>query len=222
MAAPKPIVYIVDDDPDVRELLSWLVKSIDIEVATYGTATDFLAANRKRRPACLVLDLRMPGMSGTRLMEHLRSEGSDLPILMVTGHADVPIAVRAMRMGVFDFIEKPFSEEEILQRIQDALAANQSALRTTAEQENARRRLELLTPREREVLERVAAGDLNKSVAADLGVSTRSTSSEYARSPRPYACCWPANGVSMRIRSRRRLRDLPRIRGRFRRAPTKP
>lgn len=166
-------VFVVDDDAAMRKSLRWLIESVGLEVETFGSANEFLESYDATQIGCLVLDVRMPGMSGLDLQEHLQSQRFALPVLIVTGHADVPMAVRALKAGAFDFIEKPFNDQVMLERVQKAI---EHAMRIRAEAEQRAeidQRIETLTPRERQVMEMVVNGMANKQVAAELGLSEK-------------------------------------------------
>jgi FixJ family two-component response regulator len=167
----KPIVFIVDDDFSVREALESLVRSAGFEVETFASAQDFLARHRPDEPSCLVLDVRLPGLSGLDLQKRIIEANREIPIIFITGHGDVPTSVRAMKAGAVEFLMKPFSDEELLGAIQQAIKRDQSARQYQAEMEDLCGRYESLTPRERQVMEKVVSGLLNKQVAAELGTS---------------------------------------------------
>jgi len=169
----SPTVFIVDDDEAVRRSLEALVRSVGLNVESFASGQDFLASFDPDRPGCLVLDIRMPGMSGTELQETLRQRGSPLPVIIITGHGDVPIAVHAMKHGAVDFIEKPFSKQLLLDRIHDAIVRDSRARDVQTKRHKIHERLATLTPRERQVLDLVAAGKPNKRIAAELGVSKK-------------------------------------------------
>jgi FixJ family two-component response regulator len=177
---PEPVVRVVDDDASVRHSLEWLLGSVGLEVRVYASAAAFLADASPDRPGCLVVDVRMPGMSGLDLHECLAERGIDLPVIVISGHADVPMAVRALKAGAFDFIEKPFNDQCLLDKIQDAIALDAERRRETAELADVLQRLGRLTPREREVLEHVLAGNANKEIARQLAVSTKTVESHRA------------------------------------------
>ena len=170
---PEAIVFVVDDDRAMRDSLRWLLESIGLTVRTYATAAEFLREHQPSQPGCLVLDVRMPGMSGLDLQAELVKRGAELPTIVVTGHAEVAMAVRAVKAGAIDFIEKPFSDQLLLDRVRQALEIDRQLREVRARREEARRRLASLSAREREVLELVAAGKANKEVAAALGLSTK-------------------------------------------------
>jgi two-component system response regulator FixJ len=170
---PEPIVFVVDDDRAMRESLRWLLESVGLTVRTYANAADFLREYEPTQPGCLVLDVRMPGMSGLDLQADLVRRGAGLPTIVVTGHAEVPMAVRAVKAGAVDFIEKPFSDQLLLDRVRQALEIDRLEREVRRRREEARRRLETLTAREREVLMLVAAGKANKEIAAELGLSQK-------------------------------------------------
>jgi two-component system, LuxR family, response regulator FixJ len=170
---PEPTVFVVDDDRAMRDSLRWLLESVGLTVRTYSTAADFLREYEPAQPGCLVLDVRMPGMSGLDLQAELVRRGAGLPTIVVTGHAEVPMAVRAVKAGAVDFIEKPFSDQLLLDRVRQALEIDRLEREVRHRREEARRRLESLTAREREVLGLVAAGKANKEIAASLRLSPK-------------------------------------------------
>ena len=173
MPQPEPTVFVVDDDRAKRESLSWLLDSVGLRVRSYATAADFLAEHDPAQPGCLVLDVRMPGMCGLDLQAELARRGVELPTIVITGHAEVSMAVRAVKAGAIDFIEKPFSDQLLLDRVRQALQIDLEAREVRRRREDARRRLATLTAREREVLDLVVAGKANKEIASALGLSTK-------------------------------------------------
>jgi len=170
---PESIVFVVDDDRAIRDSLSWLLNSVGLSVRAYAKAADFLADHDPSQPGCLVLDVRMPGMSGLDLQAELARRGVELPTIVITGHAEVSMAVRAVKAGAIDFIEKPFSDQLLLDRVRQALEIDLEAREVRRRREDARRRLATLTTREREVLNLVVAGKANKEIASALGVSPK-------------------------------------------------
>lgn len=166
-------VFVVDDDAAVRDALGWLIKSVGLKVETFGSAQEFLEKLNPKRAGCVVLDVRMPGMSGLELQERLTQDKVTLPVIIVTGHGDVPMAVRAVKSGAFDFIEKPFNDQVLLDRIQQALKRFVETRKTEEQRSDVDARLRSLTPREREVLGMVVSGNPNKVIASQLGISCR-------------------------------------------------
>lgn len=177
----RPTIFIVDDDSAVRDALKLLLRSVGQAVETYGSAQEFLDAYGEDRPGCLVLDIRMPGMSGLELQQKLNERHSILPIIFITGHGDVPMAVEAMQAGAVDFIQKPFRDQDLIDRINQALEKDSSNRAALGERNDIRRRLETLTPREREVLDLVVHGKANKVIAGDLKLSQRTVEIHRAR-----------------------------------------
>ena len=167
------MVFVVDDEQAVRDSLRWLIESVGIPVRAYPTAADFLRDYDAAQPGCLVLDVRMPGMSGLDLQEELARRGAVLPTIVITAHAEVPMAVQAVKAGAVDFIQKPFSDQLLLDRVRQALEIDRQDREARQRREDARRRIATLTAREREVLELVVAGRSNKEAAAILGVATK-------------------------------------------------
>src|SRR6266436_2665993 len=171
MPTPKAAVFVVDDDASVREALRSLLRSAGFGVETFASAQAFLAHPPSDLPGCLVLDVRLPGLSGLDLQQRMAELNIEMPIVFITGHGDVPTSVRAMKAGAVEFLTKPFGERDLLDAIRQAIDRDQAARRQHAELSDLRRRHGSLTPREREVLERVVAGLLNKQIAAELGTS---------------------------------------------------
>lgn len=176
----QPTVFIVDDDPAVRDSLRWLLESMRLRVATFGSAEDFLKFYTMHMVGCLILDVRMPGMSGLQLQQFLTKQKYSLPIIFITGHGDIPMAVRAMQAGAMYFLEKPFEDQVLLDYVHEALALDndnqQSRIRLTMIQA----RIANLTEREREVMELVIDNHSNKEIASKLGVSIKTV--EFHRS----------------------------------------
>ncbi len=174
-------VFVVDDDPSIRRALTRLIQSVGLAVESFGSAQDFLQACDGERPGCLVLDIRMPQLSGLDLQQMLASRGIDLPIIFITGHGDVPTSVRAMKAGALDLIQKPFQDQELLDAIQRAIARDIELRKRRAEHASAAQRAALLTPREREVFALVVAGMMNKEIAVRLGISEKTIKVHRAR-----------------------------------------
>ena len=170
---PEPTVFIVDDDDAVRRFLSGLIESIELPVEAFASARDFLEAYEPGQTGCLVLDVRMPGMSGLELQRELADQAIDLPVIILTGHGNVQLAVHAMQAGAIDFVEKPFDNELLLDRIQKAVAENVRVGSERIKRIEIAQRMQLLTPREREVLDLVVAGQTNKGVARHLDISEK-------------------------------------------------
>lgn len=181
MSTPDPTVFVIDDDHAVRESLRALAESVGYPVETFGSAQDFLDSYAADQPGCLVLDVRMRGMSGLELQAHLAERGIMLPVIIVTGHGDIPMAVRAMRSGAVDFIEKPYRDQVLLDRIQQAIERDVHLRRIEQTRREIQQRLDRLTSREREVLERIMDGKTNREIAEELGVSVRSVESHRGR-----------------------------------------
>ncbi|HUI61168.1 MAG TPA: response regulator transcription factor [Steroidobacteraceae bacterium] len=179
--ARTPTVFIVDDDEAVRNSLRLLVRSVGLAATTFGSAQEFLGAYNPADPGCLVLDVRMPGLSGIELQQQLNLRGAVIPVIFITGHGDIPMAVEAMRQGAFDFLQKPFRDQELIDRIQRALEKDRSNRAALLERGRIRERRDSLTPREREILELVTSGKPNKIMAADLGLSQRTVEIHRAR-----------------------------------------
>lgn len=195
-----PVVFVVDDDEAVRTAIALLMRSVSLRVETFHSAAAFLDAFDASRAGCLVLDLRMPGMSGLELQRALAARGSRLPIVFVTGHGDVPDAVQALQAGAMDFIQKPFRDHELLERVQRALEVSVTRRDDEADRETLRQRVERLTPREREVMDRVVSGQANKAVAMDLGVSERTVEIHRSRVMSKMEACSLAELVRMVLR----------------------
>ena len=166
-----PIVFVVDDDLSVREGVESLLRSVGLQVETFRTAQDFSRHSRPDAPACVVLDVRLPGLSGLDLQRELMRAGAPIPIIFITGHGDVPMSVQAMKAGAVEFLTKPFREQELLDAIREAIGRDRVERRRRSELEDLRRRYESLTPRERQVMARVVDGMLNKQIASDLGTT---------------------------------------------------
>ncbi|MEZ5524027.1 MAG: response regulator transcription factor [Pseudomonadales bacterium] len=169
----KPTVFIIDDDEAMRDSLGLLMRSVGINYETYSNAQSFLENYEESRSGCLLLDIRMPGMSGLDLQQKLQEMDAELPILFITGHGDVPMAVEAMKKGAVDFFQKPFRDQALLDRISQVMTQLNDNQKKQAERQQIRSRLERLTARENEILNLVVQGVGNKVIAADLGISQR-------------------------------------------------
>lgn len=169
----EPLVFIVDNDESVRKALARLIQSVDINVESFVSAEEFLSRQRYEGPCCLILDIRMPGMSGLDLQAALVKAGLTLPIIFMTGHGTVPMSVRAMKAGAVDFLEKPFEDQVLLDLIKNALECDRQARREQAQKNEIVERFASLTPREREVFALVVTGKLNKQVAIALDISEK-------------------------------------------------
>ncbi|ROR94871.1 LuxR family two component transcriptional regulator [Sinobacterium caligoides] len=169
----KPAVYVIDDDDAVRESLELLLDSVGQQTKSYDSAQSFLDSYSNNMLGCIVLDIRMPGMNGMELQKELNRLGSILPIIFVTGHGDVPMAVEAMQHGAVDFVQKPYREQELLDKINQALALDTKQRASLLEKQAIRERLSALTARESEVMEELVEGKANKVIAAELGISQR-------------------------------------------------
>jgi len=166
-------VLVVDDDPDARQSLEFLIRSVGLNIRSYPSAADFLDSPDLESAGCLVLDLRMPGMSGLELQERLNEMNVGIPIILLTAYAEVPIAVKAMKAGAVDVIQKPYSQQVLLDRIQQALAKDRANRQRVRDIKDAREKLARLTPGERDVLERLRGGKSNKEIAGELGLTRR-------------------------------------------------
>ena len=178
---PDPIVWIVDDDEAMRSSLKWLIESVGMRVESHDSANAFLQSHYPGRFGCLLLDVRMPGMSGLELLDYLREQQMLPPTIIITGHGDVPMAVRAMKFGALDFIEKPFNDEVLLDAIRRALVAEEHRRDASAGVADIAARLSNLTPREHEVMQMVTEGMSNKEIANSLGVSAKTVEAHRAR-----------------------------------------
>ena len=169
----EPIVFVVDDEAAARSAMESLLQSVGLRVETFGSASEFLERGAREGPCCLVLDVRLPGMSGIELQRSLTLAGVNIPIIFITGHGDIPMSVEAMKAGAMEFLTKPFRGQELLDAIHKGLDRNRASREGDARLAELRGRVERLTPREREVMQRVIAGLLNKQIAAELGTSER-------------------------------------------------
>ena len=177
----KATVFVVDDDQAMRNSLKWLIESVGMNVEVFGSADEFIRSYYPGRAGCLLLDVRMPGMSGLELQEYFVEQQIRIPVIIITGHGDVPMAVRAMKVGAVDFIEKPFNDELLLDSIRNALMIDVEQRSVQAERSEIAARLAELTPREHQVMEMVTNGRANKEIALALGVSAKTVEAHRAR-----------------------------------------
>lgn len=171
MTDAGPIVFVVDDDASIREAVTRLLASVGLRVETFGTTREFLNRQRPDTPACLVLDVRLPDVSGLEFQQDLATANISIPIIFITGHADIPMSVRAMKAGAVEFLTKPFRGQELLDAVQDAIAKDRVAWEERVQFSDLRSRYDSLTPREQDVLKLVTSGLLNKQIGAELGIS---------------------------------------------------
>jgi FixJ family two-component response regulator len=171
MSTEAPIVFVVDDDASVRPAMESLIRSVGLRVKSFASASDFLRYERPDAPACLVLDVRLPGLSGLDLQRELAGAGNTIPIIFITGHGDIPMSVRAMKAGATEFLAKPFREQELLEAVQQALERDRNKRLADAQLADLRRCYEGLTAREHDVMARVVKGRLNKQTADELGIT---------------------------------------------------
>jgi FixJ family two-component response regulator len=181
MKEPPTTVFVIDDDEAVRDSLRLLLKSVNLPVRTCASAQEFLPVYDTLQTGCLLLDIRMPGMSGLELQQQLNVRGATIPVIFITGHGDIPMAVEAMQHGAFDFLQKPFRDQDLIDRVQRALERDASIRLQLKVTDRTREHVASLTPREREVLDLVILGKPNKVMAADLGVSQRTIEIHRAR-----------------------------------------
>ena len=177
----QPTVFVVDDDPAVRDSLRLLLESVGLVAETFSSPHQFLDTIVPEQPGCVLLDIRMPGMSGLELQRRLVARGITMPVIIITGHGDVTTAVQAMKTGAVDFLEKPFNDQALLDRIHAAISRDTQARRARAEQDEVGRHLATLSPREVEVLDLIIAGKANKVIAVDLRISEKTVEAHRAR-----------------------------------------
>jgi FixJ family two-component response regulator len=181
MKTEAATVMVVDDDAGVRNAMRSLLKSVGLNSTLFASAQEFLASYQPHQQGCLVLDIRMPGMSGLELQQQLNLRGAVIPVIFMSGHADIPMAVEAMQHGAFDFLQKPFRDQDLLDRIQRAIAKDTQLRKSLGEHERIKAHLDDLTPREREVMDLMTQGLQNKSIAQKLAVSPRTIEIHRAR-----------------------------------------
>jgi FixJ family two-component response regulator len=181
MSTAEPIVFVVDDELSVREALRSLIRSVELRCETFASAAEFLSYSRPDAPACLVLDVNLPGLSGLDLPAALSESGFEIPVVYITGHGTIPMSVRAMKAGAVEFLTKPFSEDVLLKAIEQALGRDRALRESRAEGAALRARYAKLTPREREVLALVVAGRMNKEIASELGAAEQTVKQHRGR-----------------------------------------
>jgi two-component system, LuxR family, response regulator FixJ len=180
MNPAEPIVHVVDDEADVRQALALLMRSVNLKSRTYASAQEFLTGYESGSPGCLVVDVRLPGMSGLELQERLTQAGIALPVIVMTGHGDIQMAVRAMRAGALDFVEKPFHDQTLLDRVHEGIERSLHLQDLAGERGELQRRYASLTEREKQVMAQVIEGRPNKLIADELGLSTRTVETHRA------------------------------------------
>lgn len=184
MVDEQPTVYLVDDDPDMRKLVQALLSSVEIQVCSFASAAEFLDGYDADALGCLLLDVRLPGMSGLDLQDELRARGVEFPVIIVTGYGDVSMAVRAMKNGALDFIEKPFKGQTLIDRIQEAIRFSAEARAARKNRKELQAQLAQLTPRERQVVDMIVGGMSSKQIAAEFRVTTQAVDAHRARAMR--------------------------------------
>jgi len=181
MTDSEDMVFVVDDDDSVRKALSRLIRSVGLNVETFGSAGEFLAREPHPGPTCLILDVRMPGLSGLDLQKELAASGINVSVIFITGHGTIPISVQAMKAGAVEFLEKPFDDQTLIDAVHEALKKNQQARQKKTELKEIDERVNSLTPREREVFALVVTGKLNKQIAFELGTNEKTIKSQRAQ-----------------------------------------
>ncbi len=181
MATPEPTVFVIDDDPAVRDSLSWLISSVSLPVLTFSSAREFLDAVAPDQAGCALIDVRMPGISGLELQEALAARSHGLSVIIITAHADVPMAIRAMKAGALDFVEKPFNDQDLLELVHKGMEESVQTVRKAERQHEFWQRLDSLTSRERQILEGIIEGDPNKTIAARLCLSQKTVENHRAK-----------------------------------------
>jgi RNA polymerase sigma factor (sigma-70 family) len=174
----EPLVFVVDDDASVRKALARLIRSVGIGVETFASADEFLAREPHEGPACVITDVRMPGLSGLQLQQHLAESERSLAVIFMTGYGTIPMTVQAMKAGAVDFLEKPFEDQDLIDAVYKALVENRDTMQAEAELRAIVERVDSLTPRQREVFEMVVSGKLNKEIASELGTSEKTVKAQ--------------------------------------------
>jgi FixJ family two-component response regulator len=171
MSETRPVVVVIDDDPDIRTALQGLLETVELETRLFATASEFLASKRPQGPCCIVVDVRLPGLSGLDFQQQLATENIAIPVIFITGHGDIPMSVRAMKAGAVEFLTKPLRDQDLLDAIQAALRRDRARLEDEQAVAELRTRHKLLTAREREIMALLVSGRVNKQIAADIGIS---------------------------------------------------
>ena len=200
MTISKQTVFIVDDDEPVRSALRLLMKSVGHEAKTFATGDEFLISCSSGVSGCLILDIRMPGMSGLDLQEKLQQQGVNIPIIFITGHGDVPMAVQAMKHGAMEFLQKPFREQDLVDLVNQALEQNENSHELALQRTEIEPRIAKLTARERQIMDMIVQGNANKVIAIDLGVSQRTVETHRTRIMRKMQAKSLAELVQMAVR----------------------
>jgi len=206
MKPATPTVFVIDDDPLIRDGVRSLIGSVGLQALTFGSAREFLGSARPDAPACLVLDVRLPDLSGLDLQRELREADVHIPIIFITGHGDIPMTVEAMKAGAVEFLTKPFRGQDLLDAVQGAIARDRDAWQERAEMAGVRKCFDTLSPREREVLRMVVAGLLNKQIAFELGISEFTVKTHRGHIMEKMH----AGSLAELVRMTDRLRSLPR------------
>ena len=171
MSEAQALVVVIDDDPDIRNALQGLLETVDLQAALYATASEFLASKRPQGPCCIVVDVRLPGLSGLDFQQQLARENIPIPVIFITGHGDIPMSVRAMKAGAVEFLTKPLRDQDLLDAIQAALRHDRARLQDERKVAGLRNRHDSLTAREQEVMALLVSGRVNKQIAAEAGIS---------------------------------------------------
>jgi FixJ family two-component response regulator len=206
MKEPEPIVFVIDDEAQIRDGFKSLIRSIGLRAETFASAREFMLAKRPDAPACLVLDVRMPGLSGLDLQRELSEAQIHIPIIFITGHGDIPMSVRAMKDGAMEFLTKPVRGQDLLDAVQKAIDRDREFRKKHADLSGIRKRFDSLTPRETEVLNLVVAGLLNKQIADELGTSDLTIKTHRAHVMEKTQ----AESLAHLVRMAERLRNSPR------------
>jgi two-component system, LuxR family, response regulator FixJ len=200
--SPRPVVHVIDDDPSLRKSIEFLAESVGLQTQTFESSQAFLDRADPNTPGCILLDVRMPGMSGLDLLDLIRQKGFVHPVIIITGHADVPMAVRALKSGATEFIEKPFNDQDLIDRVQQAIDDDAENRNSLEDRTSIKARVRTLTPREAEVMELVVEGNANKQIAAMLGLSEKTIEVHRSRVMRKMEAANAADLIRMVLESR--------------------